>query len=78
VGFEEWFTKTVADTPVLTIDISTPASSISSEVTREYVDINNRMLISLYVIDAFGMQPRNVMHNQLAVANRVVEPPRPF
>ena len=75
VGFEEWFATRVAESQTLRIDVSTPLSFIPKEVTREYIDINNRLLVSMYVLDAFGMNPRNIMQSQL-VGSNVIEPPK--
>ena len=75
MAFEDWFASKVAERDSITIDISTPLSAIPKDVTREYIDINNRLLISMYVLDAFGMNPRSIMQNQL-VGTNVIEPPK--
>jgi hypothetical protein len=73
-AFPDWFAAKVAEQPVVEIDISTSVNNVPSEVTKEYLDINNRLLISLYVINAFGNNPKAIMQKNL-VSTNVVNPP---
>jgi hypothetical protein len=80
IPFEQWFADKVAEVPTLIVDASRPYSDIPNVLTKEYVDISNRILISMYVIDAFGSGPREGMNSQLKqlasmVSDTVVNPP---
>ena len=74
VAFPDWFAAKVAEQPLVEIDISTDVSLVPNEVTKEYLDINNRLLISLYIINAFGNNPKAIMNKNL-VSSTVVNPP---
>lgn len=78
IPFETWFTKVVADTPNLTINNSKTWDDIPQELTKDYVDISNRILISMYILDSFGSRPRMGMRREREVQNvssTEIEPP---
>lgn len=69
--YEDWFKQKVAETPEIEINTNHTFDDIPIDVTREYIDIYNRILISLYVMDAFGSAPRKAFN---PVSQTVVEP----
>lgn len=74
-SFEDWFTQRVAETPELEIHGDSKFDDIPQTVTQDYVDIANRILISMYILDAFGAGPREGMANKPQISKNVVEPP---
>lgn len=74
--FEDWFAKTVESQPEVTLDVNRPVTDIPNVVTKEYIDISNRLMIAMYVLDVFGSSPRSILQNQLTVSHNVIEPPK--
>lgn len=65
ITFPEWFERKVKNTPFVDIDTTKTYEDIPETVTHAYVDIVNRLAISIYVLDAFGSTPRETIRQNL-------------
>lgn len=58
--FSVWFEEIVRTLPTVTIQTEKSFDAIPQDVaTKDYVEIVNRMSVSIYVMDVFGSSPRN-------------------
>lgn len=74
--FEEWFAEKVSEIQTLTVNTSTPYEDTIKdlEVTKEYVDIHQRLALSMYVLKAFGDSPKKIMQDKLVATNVIKSP----
>lgn len=77
ITFPEWFETKVRDEPIVEVQTDKKHSDIPDTVTKAYVDIVNRLSVSLYVLDAFGSSPRENLRQNLRpdVGQTVILPP---
>ena len=73
IAFPQWFEAKVQESPTVLINTEKNYTDIPRNVTREYVDIVNRLSISIYVLDAFGSSPRETIRQNMQNQSQPVQ-----
>lgn len=71
--FEDWFKQVVDSKPEMEILNDKGYDDVPDIVDQDYLDINNRLLISIYVVDSFGSSPRKAL--MPPVSKQEIDPP---
>lgn len=70
IPFPQWFEAKIREIPFVEVNTEKTFEDIPADlVTKQYVEIVNRLAMCIYVLDAFGSTPRDTIRNNMQAQN---------